>query len=65
MSYGVWGLVDLIHASKRIGEKISPELELQIIEERLKNPALSPTRIMETVAKPSQIPNNCTRKDTK
>ena len=47
MSYGVWGLVDLIHASKRVGEKISAELELQIIEERLKNPALSPTRIME------------------
>lgn len=47
MSYGVWGLVDFVHASKRVGEKISPELELQIIEERLKNPALSPTRIME------------------
>ena len=47
MSYGVWGLVDLVHASKRVGEKISPELELQIIEERLKNPALSATRIME------------------
>lgn len=47
MTYGVWGLVDLVHASKRIGDKISPELELQIIEERLKNPALSPIRIME------------------
>ena len=47
MSYGVWGLVDLAHASKRVGEKISAELELQIIEERLKYPALSPTRIME------------------
>ncbi len=47
MSYGIWELVDLIHASKRVGEKISPELELEIIEERLKNPALSPTRIME------------------
>ncbi len=47
MLYGVWGLVDLVHASKRIGEKISPELELQIIEERLKYPALSPSRIMD------------------
>jgi len=47
MSYGVWGLVDLVHASKRVGEKISAELELQIIEERLKNPALSAARIME------------------
>ncbi len=47
MSYGVWGLVDLAHAPKRVGEKISAELELQIIEQRLKNPALSPTRIME------------------
>ena len=47
MTYGIWGLVDLVHASKRVGDKISPELELQIIEERLKNPALSPVRIME------------------
>jgi len=47
MTYGVWGLVDLVHASKRVGEKISAGLELQIIEERLKNPALSPVRIME------------------
>ncbi len=47
MSYGVWGLVDLIHASKRVGEKISQELELQIIEERLKNPALSAGRMMD------------------
>lgn len=47
MAYGVWGLVDLAHAWKRIGEKISPELELVIIEERLKNPALSPSRVMD------------------
>ena len=38
--YGVWGLVDLLHAP-RSGEKISPELELRIIEERLMNPKLS------------------------
>ena len=47
MTYGVWGLVDLAHASKRVGEKISPELELQIIEERLKYPALSPGRMVD------------------
>jgi len=30
MTYGVWGLVDLVQTTK-IGEKISPEMELQII----------------------------------
>jgi transcriptional regulator with XRE-family HTH domain len=34
MIYGIWGLVDLVQKGQ-IGEKISPELELQIIEERL------------------------------
>jgi len=34
MRYGVWGLIDLIQMTKT-GEKISPELELQIIEQRL------------------------------
>lgn len=44
--YGVWGLVDLIHAP-RIGEKISPELELKIIEERLMDPSLSAEKMMK------------------
>ena len=57
MSYGVWGLVDLIHVSKRVRVKISPELELQIIEERLKNPALTPTRIMD------KLDLNCSREN--
>lgn len=47
MLYGIWGLIDLSHVRKRVGEKISAELELQIIEERLKKPAFSPARIME------------------
>ena len=47
MQYGVWGLIDLSHCSKRSGEKISPELELTIIEERLMYPSLTPIRIME------------------
>jgi hypothetical protein len=34
MRYGVWGLIDLVQMTKT-GEKISPELELQIIEQRL------------------------------
>ncbi|MBA7697693.1 hypothetical protein ES703_106361 [subsurface metagenome] len=51
MLYGVWGLVDLIHSTKRrCGEKISSELELHIIEERLKNPALTPLRISEKLS---------------
>lgn len=46
MSYGLWGLVDLVQSAK-IGEKISPELELQIIEERLMNPSLSAQKMIE------------------
>ena len=46
MLYGVWGLVDLIQ-TKKAGEKISPELELQIIEERLMNPSLSTNKIIK------------------
>jgi hypothetical protein len=40
MRYGVWGLIDLVQMSK-VGEKISPQLELQIIEQRLMDPGLS------------------------
>ncbi|MBL0716808.1 MAG: transposase [Desulfosarcina sp.] len=46
MRYGVWGLVDLVQKGLT-GEKISPELELQIIEERLMSPALSTTRMIK------------------
>lgn len=47
MKYGVWGLVDLIHTSRRTGEKISPELELTIIEQRLMNPSLSAKKMIK------------------
>jgi hypothetical protein len=39
MIYGIWGLVDRCQITKS-GEKISSELELQIIEERLMDPGL-------------------------
>lgn len=45
MLYGIWGIVDLIQQG-RTGEKISSELELQIIEERLMAPSLSATKII-------------------
>jgi hypothetical protein len=43
--YGVWGLVDLVQNTKK-GEKISPELELMIIEQRLMDPKLSPGKMI-------------------
>ena len=46
MVYGVWGLVDLVQQG-RTGEKISPELELQIIEQRLMEPSLSTTKMIK------------------
>lgn len=46
MMYGVWGLIDLVQTTK-IGEKISPELELQIIEYRLMDPLLSANKIIK------------------
>ena len=46
MVYGVWGLVDLVQQG-RTGEKISPELELQIIEHRLMYPSLSTTKMIK------------------
>ncbi len=45
--YGVWGLVDLMNISRRKGEKISPELELTIIEKRLMNPSLSSQKMIK------------------
>jgi hypothetical protein len=46
MMYGVWGLVDLVQTTK-MGEKISRELELQIIEQRLMDPSLSANKIIK------------------
>jgi len=46
MDYGVWGLIDLIQMTKT-GEKISPELELQIIEQRLMDIKLSTNKAIK------------------
>ena len=46
MIYGTWGLVDLVQQG-RTGEKISAELELQIIEQRLMDPSLSTTKMIK------------------
>lgn len=46
MIYGIWGLVDRLQITKR-GEKISPELELQIIEQRLMDPTLSSLKMIK------------------
>ena len=43
--YGIWGLVDLVQKGQ-VGEKISPELELQIIEQRLMHPFLSTSKMI-------------------
>jgi hypothetical protein len=48
MIYGVWGLVDLVQKG-RTGEKISSELELQIIEQRLMAPSLSTTKMIKNL----------------
>ena len=49
LRYGIWGLVDLVHTSRRSGEKLSAELELTIIEQRLMNPALSTRQMIKTL----------------
>jgi hypothetical protein len=46
MIYGMWGLVDLVQQG-RTGEKISSELELQIIEQRLTDSSLSTTKMIK------------------
>jgi hypothetical protein len=46
MRYGVWGLIDLIQMTKR-DEKISPELEPQIIEHRLMDVKLSKNKAIK------------------
>lgn len=56
MMYGVWGLVDLVQTTKT-GEKISPELELQIIEERLMDPSLSANKIIKKLDLKCSKPN--------
>ncbi len=45
--FGIWGLVNLVQGNKK-GDKISPKLELQIIEQRLMNPKLS---VAKTISK--------------
>lgn len=45
--YGIWGIVDLVHAPRRKGEKLSAQVELKIIEERLMNPMLSVDRMIK------------------
>jgi len=47
-TYGVWGLIDLVQKGYS-GEKISSELELQIIEKRLMNPKLSTKKMIDTL----------------
>jgi hypothetical protein len=49
LQYGVWGLVDLVHTPRRKAEKISAELELKIIEERLAHPELSTRKMIKTL----------------
>jgi len=49
MVYGIWGLVDLIQQGRK-GEKISSELELQIIEHRLMDPSLSTTKMIKKLS---------------
>ena len=46
MVYGVWGLADLVQ-QERTGEKISPEPELRIIEQRLMDSSLSTTKMIK------------------
>jgi hypothetical protein len=46
LQYGIWGLIDLIHSPRRKGEKISADLELKIIEQRLLNPTLSTRKMI-------------------
>ena len=46
LTYGVWGLVDRIQITKK-GEKLSVELELDILEQRLMDPSLSVPKIMK------------------
>lgn len=44
--YGIWGLADLVQKGQ-IGEKISPEVELKIIEDRLMDSRLSAAKMIK------------------
>jgi len=57
MVYGIWGLVDRIHTSRRVGEKISAELELKIIEERLMDPSLSTGKMIKALKLKCSVSN--------
>jgi transcriptional regulator with XRE-family HTH domain len=48
LTFGIWGLVDRIQTTKK-GEKISPELELNIIENRLIGPSLSTSKMIQAL----------------
>jgi hypothetical protein len=45
-TFGIWGLVDRVPTTKK-GEKLSPELELQIIEERVMDTSLSTAKMIK------------------
>ncbi len=49
LQYGIWGLVDLVHTPRRKAEKISAELEIKIIEERLVHPKLSTRKMIKAL----------------
>ncbi len=46
LTFGVWGLIDRIQTTKK-GEKLSPDVELLIIEHRLMDPSLSPSKMID------------------
>jgi hypothetical protein len=46
MRFGIWGLVDLVQITKK-GEKLSAELELEIVEQRLMQPWLSTAKMIK------------------
>lgn len=48
-TFGIWALVDRIQTTKK-GEKLSPELELHIIEQRLMDPTLSTSKMIKKLS---------------
>jgi hypothetical protein len=53
--YGIWGLVDVTHTSRRSHQTMCSKLELSIIEARLMDPALSTREIIK------ELELKCTR----